>query len=83
MSQITGLYRDIVSGKSYFVFATARHTETGEDLVAYKDEYEQYYVQPKKIFNEDICYNGKWSKRFELFKIVREGHISFKDMMAD
>lgn len=58
-------------GDLYLVIGTARHTETGETLVAYKALYplsdlpqDTIFVRPIKMFFEEVEINGTIVPRF-------------------
>lgn len=55
-------------GKVYEVVALARHSETLEELAIYKDQADNYWARPKKMFLENIEVNGKKIPRFEFIK---------------
>jgi hypothetical protein len=64
-----GRYRHY-KGNDYEVVGTARHSETGEDLVLYyplyDDEKERsYWVRPLTMFMESIVVESKTLPRFE------------------
>ena len=64
-----GRYRHY-KGNDYEVVGTARHSETGEDLVLYyplyDDEKERsYWVRPLTMFMESVVVESKTLPRFE------------------
>ncbi len=62
-----GQYRHY-KGKSYQVFATARHSETREWMVVYRCLYDDYsiWVRPLQMFTEMVTLeNGQSVVRFE------------------
>jgi N-acetylglutamate synthase-like GNAT family acetyltransferase len=67
-------------GYLYEVTGTAHHSETLEDIVIYKALYGNFemWVQPLKMFLEDIEVNGKIQKRFEFI-----GDGSSKEIQTD
>lgn len=63
-----GVYRHTKSGKMYEVLGVALHTETNEQLVVYRPQYEstwQLFTRPYDMFNDGITINGKRVSRFE------------------
>jgi len=59
-----GKYKHFKGGE-YEVIGSARHSETLEDLVVYKDEKGDLWVRPQKMFAEDVDVNGKKVSRFK------------------
>jgi predicted kinase len=61
-----GRYRHY-KGKEYTVIAVARHSETEEELVVYRQEYGNHglWVRPKAMFVEMVEVEGKQVPRFE------------------
>jgi hypothetical protein len=53
-------------GKQYTVLGVARHSETHEELVVYRQEYGDYslWVRPQKMFTENVTLDGKDVPRF-------------------
>lgn len=65
MPEITpGAYRHFKGGL-YEALGLARHSETGEWLVLYKNPEDQYWVRPFNMFFESVEYKGQIVKRFE------------------
>jgi hypothetical protein len=62
----TGRYRHY-KGEEYTVIGVARHSETGEELVVYRKEYDDHglWVRPLAMFLENIEVNGKTIPRFQ------------------
>jgi hypothetical protein len=60
-----GRYRHY-KGNEYQVLAVARHTETEEELVVYRQLYGDgaLWVRPRAMFIEEIEYNGIRQPRF-------------------
>ena len=60
-----GLYRHY-KGKEYTVLGVARHSETNEELVVYRQEYGDHglWVRPKKMFLESVEVAGHEVHRF-------------------
>jgi len=60
-----GKYRHY-KGKEYEVIGVARHSETFEELVAYRALYGegQIWVRPLKMFLEEVEVNGNKIPRF-------------------
>ncbi len=65
----TGRYRHY-KGNEYIVVGVARHSETDEELVVYRQDYGErgLWVRPKTMFFETIEVNGKLVPRFELIE---------------
>jgi hypothetical protein len=61
-----GLYRHY-KGNRYIVIGVARHSETEEELVVYRQEYGDHglWVRPKAMFMETVEINGQSVPRFE------------------
>lgn len=61
----TGRYRHY-KGKEYTVVGVARHSETHEELVVYRQEYGDHglWVRPKAMFMETVEVNGVVLPRF-------------------
>lgn len=61
----TGRYRHY-KNKDYTVLGVARHSETEEELVVYRQEYGDrgLWVRPLKMFLEKIELNGEMVPRF-------------------
>jgi hypothetical protein len=60
-----GRYRHY-KGKEYAVLGVARHSETEEELVVYRKEYDDHglWVRPKAMFLEHIVAEGRTVPRF-------------------
>ncbi len=54
-------------GHTYQVMGVARHSETLEELVVYKDE-NHWWVRPKQMFLEKVTIDGKKVPRFKYIK---------------
>jgi hypothetical protein len=52
-------------GGIYEVIGTGTHTETGEELVFYKDTLGKHWIRPKGMFREEVEIDGKKVPRFE------------------
>ncbi|MCJ7792413.1 MAG: DUF1653 domain-containing protein [Candidatus Marinimicrobia bacterium] len=70
MKEITpGRYQHY-KGKEYEVIGVARHSETGEELVVYRQLYQSDYpretlwVRPKEMFLEEVEVEGEKVPRF-------------------
>jgi hypothetical protein len=61
-----GRYRHY-KGKEYSVLGVARHSETQEELVVYRQEYGDrgLWVRPAMMFLETLMVGGKEVPRFE------------------
>jgi hypothetical protein len=66
MSVRPGRYRHY-KGREYTVIGTARHSETEEELVVYRQEYGDYglWVRPAAMFAENVTVEGRSCPRFE------------------
>jgi hypothetical protein len=62
----TGRYRHF-KGKEYIVVGVARHSETGEELVVYRQDYgdRSLWVRPKEMFLEGVEVDGRSVPRFK------------------
>lgn len=62
---LTGRYRHY-KGNEYTVLGVARHSETEEELVVYRQEYEPraLWVRPKAMFCETVEVAGEVVPRF-------------------
>jgi hypothetical protein len=68
-------YQHYKTAKLYQVIGFALHSETYEEMVIYKALYNcekfgnnQLWIRPKKMFFENIEYNGQITPRFKLTK---------------
>jgi hypothetical protein len=61
-----GRYRHY-KGQEYTVLGTARHSETLEEVVVYRQEYGEYglWVRPKQMFSETVKVDGRDLPRFQ------------------
>ena len=61
-----GRYRHY-KGNEYTVIGTARHSETLEELVVYRQEYGEHglWVRPKQMFSETVKVDGLDVPRFQ------------------
>lgn len=61
-----GRYRHY-KGNEYIVLGVARHSETEEELVVYRQDYGDrgLWVRPKAMFCEDVDIGGKKTPRFQ------------------
>jgi len=61
-----GRYRHY-KGNEYTVIGVARHSETEEELVVYRQEYGDHslWVRPKAMFLETVEVNGEAVPRFK------------------
>jgi hypothetical protein len=62
----SGVYRHF-KGKLYQVLHHARHSETMEEMVVYRQLYEDHgvWVRPAKMFEESVCHGGNTVARFQ------------------
>jgi len=62
----TGRYRHY-KGNEYTVIGIARHSETEEEMVVYRQEYGDHglWVRPKTMFTETVQVNGQAVPRFQ------------------
>ena len=62
----SGRYRHY-KGKEYTVIGVARHSETEEELVVYRQEYgdRSLWVRPRKMFEELVEIEGRAVPRFQ------------------
>lgn len=62
----TGRYRHY-KGNSYIVLGVARHSETQEELVVYRQDYGDrgLWVRPRAMFEETVVVGGRQQPRFE------------------
>lgn len=84
-----GRYRHY-KGNEYTVIGTARHTETQEELVVYRQEYGEHglWVRPKKMFSEAVKVDGHELPRFQPLaasgeNVGQSGKIIFADIPPD
>lgn len=61
-----GRYRHY-KGNEYTVIGTARHSETLEEMVLYRQEYGEHglWVRPKQMFSETVTVDGRDVFRFQ------------------
>ena len=61
-----GRYRHY-KGNEYTVLGVARHSETEEELVVYRQEYGErgLWVRPQQMFLETVKVNGQSVARFQ------------------
>jgi len=64
-----GRYRHY-KGEDYIVLGVARHSESEEELVVYRQDYGErgLWVRPKTMFLEMVKLEGKIMPRFELIE---------------
>lgn len=69
MSVRPGRYRHY-KGKNYTVIGIARHSETQEELVVYRQEYgdKGLWVRPLAMFEEMVSVEGQEVPRFQLWQ---------------
>ena len=73
-----GRYRHF-KGKEYEVLFTARHSETEEEMVVYRQLYGDFgiWVRPASMWNETVARDGKVLPRF--VKIQETGNGNRKE----
>jgi len=61
-----GRYRHY-KGQDYIVLGVARHSETEEALVVYRQDYgdRSLWVRPRTMFEETVIVNDQTVRRFE------------------
>jgi len=59
-----GKYRHYKGGY-YEVIGVARHSESLEEMVMYKNEKNEFWVRPKKMFLENVIVEGQQVPRFK------------------
>ena len=66
-----GRYRHY-KGNEYTVLGVARHSETLEELVVYRQEYGEYglWVRPAAMFSETVTVAGQPVPRFQLIELT-------------
>ena len=70
MAEITpGRYRHY-KGNEYTVLGVARHSETLEEFVVYRQEYGEHdlWVRPAVMFVETVTVDGRTVPRFQLIE---------------
>ncbi len=70
---LPGRYRHY-KGNEYIVLGIARHSETEEELVVYRqgDGDQSLWVRPKSMFVESVEVNGQQMQRFEFMDTADE-----------
>lgn len=63
MNLLPGRYRHY-KGKYYEVIGRAKHSETEEDLVVYRDDRERLWVRPLAMFTEQVQVGDATLPRF-------------------
>jgi len=59
-----GKYQHFKGGQ-YEVLGVAKHSETLEDLVVYKNEEGDFWARPLKMFLEEVEFKGEKVPRFK------------------
>lgn len=64
-----GIYKHY-KGKNYEVLNIAKHSETMEDMVVYRQLYGDrgIWVRPLKMFEEVVFHEGKTTSRFQFLQ---------------
>ena len=67
--EVNSVYRHY-KGNYYRVLAISKHSETMENLIVYQGLYDNnpIWCRPMDMWNEEVYYNGKKVKRFELIE---------------
>ncbi len=68
MSIVIGGIYEHYKGKKYCVVGVAKHSETLEEMVVYRQLYGEYglWVRPKEMFLEAVSVDGNEIPRFRL-----------------
>lgn len=77
-----GRYRHF-KGNEYTVLGTARHSETLEEMIVYRQEYGEHglWVRPRAMFSETMNVDGRDVPRFERLEASSESiHNIFDDL---
>ena len=66
-----GIYQHY-KGKHYQVIGICLHSETLEEMVVYRQLYEDYglWVRPKHMFEEGIIHEGQHRPRFQFIRTM-------------
>jgi hypothetical protein len=77
MSIRPGRYRHY-KGREYTVIGTARHSETEEEFVVYRQEYgdRSLWVRPAAMFAEMVMVEGRPCPRFEFLSATEPARPS-------
>jgi hypothetical protein len=72
-------------GQFYTVLGVARHSETEEELVVYRQEYGEFglWVRPKQMFIESVEVNGQRVPRFLYLGPVEVGSPTTRPPSAE
>jgi hypothetical protein len=70
-----GRYRHC-KGNEYTVIGTARHSETLEEMVLYRQEYGEHglWVRPKQMFSETVKVDGRNVPRFQYLGVEQRAY---------
>ena len=79
---ITGIYQHF-KGPYYEVMGIAKHSETLEELVVYRDETGDMWIRPVAMFAEEVDRDGYKGPRFNLVRPIQRGHIRIPDFLKD
>jgi cupin 2 domain-containing protein len=79
-----GRYRHY-KGNVYTVLGVARHSETKEELVVYRQEYGEHglWVRPKQMFLETVKVDGQDVPRFQHLGMENERRENLKSLFED
>jgi cupin 2 domain-containing protein len=81
----SGRYRHY-KGNEYTVLGTARHSETLEEMIVYRQEYGEHglWVRPKAMFSETVKVDGREVARFQpLASSKEQTSETFKNIFDD
>ncbi len=80
----TGRYRHY-KGNEYTVIGTARHSETLEELVVYRQEYGDHglWVRPIKMFLESVEVDGEMISRFQNITVPKKVPSAHDVLLGD
>ena len=72
-----GIYQHY-KGKHYQVIGICRHSETLEEMVVYRQLYEDYslWVRPKDMFEAEIIHEGHHRPRFQFVRTMDSETLS-------
>lgn len=73
MNVIPGRYRHF-KGNEYTVIGTARHSESQDELVVYRQEYGDHslWARPLAMFTETVEVDGRETPRFQFIEATEK-----------